>query len=273
MPAETPPARKGRKMPQVLEGARTIFLRDGFEGASVDDIARAAGVSKATLYSYFPDKRLLFLEVAKAECLRQSEEAVALITADLAPRAVLTLAATRIVAFVLSDFGIRTYRICVAEADRFPSSGTNSTRAARRSSGSGSWTISRRPWAGASLPSTISSWRPTSSPSSARRISSTASSSAWATASARRSGRRWPRARSRCSSPATRPGPEAPPHKIGRGPQRSKVAKTGAWSDGCSQPRAALRMRLPCAALTMSGVAQIWSSRRPLSAASQSGER
>ncbi|AZB54317.1 TetR/AcrR family transcriptional regulator [Cereibacter sphaeroides] len=123
MPAETPPARKGRKMPQVLEGARTIFLRDGFEGASVDDIARAAGVSKATLYSYFPDKRLLFLEVAKAECLRQSEEAVALITADLAPRAVLTLAATRILAFVLSDFGIRTYRICVAEADRFPELG------------------------------------------------------------------------------------------------------------------------------------------------------
>ncbi len=123
MPAETPPARKGRKMPQVLEGARTIFLRDGFEGASVDDIARAAGVSKATLYSYFPDKRLLFLEVAKAECLRQAEEAVALITADLAPRAVLTLAATRIVAFVLSDFGIRTYRICVAESDRFPELG------------------------------------------------------------------------------------------------------------------------------------------------------
>nr|RDS97203.1 TetR/AcrR family transcriptional regulator [Cereibacter sphaeroides f. sp. denitrificans] len=123
MPAETPPARKGRKMPQVLEGARTIFLRDGFEGASVDDIARAAGVSKATLYSYFPDKRLLFLEVAKAECLRQAEETVALITADLAPRAVLTLAATRIVAFVLSDFGIRTYRICVAEADRFPELG------------------------------------------------------------------------------------------------------------------------------------------------------
>ncbi|MCE8421771.1 TetR/AcrR family transcriptional regulator C-terminal domain-containing protein, partial [Rhodovulum sulfidophilum] len=76
-----------------------------------------------SLYSYFPDKRLLFLEVAKAECLRQSEEAVALITADLAPRAVLTLAATRIVAFVLSDFGIRTYRICVAEADRFPELG------------------------------------------------------------------------------------------------------------------------------------------------------
>ena len=43
--------KKGRKFDQVLDGAREIFLRDGFEGASVDEIARAAGVSKATLYS------------------------------------------------------------------------------------------------------------------------------------------------------------------------------------------------------------------------------
>ena len=56
-----------------------VFLRDGFDGASVDDIAREAGVSKATLYSYFPDKRLLFLEVAKTECARQADEAVKLI--------------------------------------------------------------------------------------------------------------------------------------------------------------------------------------------------
>jgi len=53
--------KRGRKFDQVLSGARDVFLRDGFEGASVDDIARAAGVSKATLYSYFPDKRLLFM--------------------------------------------------------------------------------------------------------------------------------------------------------------------------------------------------------------------
>ena len=44
-----PEVRKGRKFEQVLEGALRVFLRDGFEGASVDEIARAAGVSKATL--------------------------------------------------------------------------------------------------------------------------------------------------------------------------------------------------------------------------------
>lgn len=115
--------RRGRKFDQVLAGARDIFLRDGYEGASVDDIARAAGVSKATLYSYFPDKRLLFLEVAKAECRRAADEAEALID-DSAPVAeVLRLAGERIVAFAQSDFGQRMFRMCVAESDRFPALG------------------------------------------------------------------------------------------------------------------------------------------------------
>lgn len=121
--AATQTIRKGRKYDQVLEGARSVFMRDGFDGASVDDIAREAGVSKATLYSYFPDKRLLFMEVAKAECRRQADEAEALID-DAAPvDQVLRLAADRIVGFVLSEFGQRVFRICVAESDRFPGLG------------------------------------------------------------------------------------------------------------------------------------------------------
>lgn len=115
--------RKGRKFDQVLEGARSVFLRDGFEGASVDDIARAAGVSKATLYSYFPDKRLLFLEVARCECLRQTDETEALICTATTVKEVLTIAATRLVEFFLSEFSLRVYRICAAESDRFPEIG------------------------------------------------------------------------------------------------------------------------------------------------------
>ena len=64
MTSDQTKVRKGRKFDQVLAGARDVFMADGFEGASVDAIARVAGVSKATLYSYFPDKRLLFMEVA-----------------------------------------------------------------------------------------------------------------------------------------------------------------------------------------------------------------
>ena len=115
--------KQGRKWDQVLDGARTVFLRDGFEGASVDDIVREAGVSKATLYSYFPDKRLLFLEVAKAECKAQSDEAIAQIEATGDIRQALTQAAGRMVRFFMSDVGMQVYRIVVGESQRFPEIG------------------------------------------------------------------------------------------------------------------------------------------------------
>ena len=115
--------KKGRKFDQVLCGARDVFLRDGYEGASVDEIARTASVSKATLYSYFPDKSILFLEVAKTECLRQADQATAVWDTEAPPRHVLTQAAGHMLGFFLSDFGLQVYRIVVAELGRFPSLG------------------------------------------------------------------------------------------------------------------------------------------------------
>lgn len=111
---------KGRKFDQVLEGARTVFLRDGFERASVDDIARESGVSKATLYAYFPDKKLLFLEIASAECRRQADEALSLVDQSRPIAATLRLAAEKITSFMQSEFGQRIYRIAVAESESFP---------------------------------------------------------------------------------------------------------------------------------------------------------
>ena len=123
MTATAAEIKKGRKFDQVLDGARQIFMRDGFEGASVDEIARAAQVSKATLYSYFPDKRLLFSEVARLECNRQASEALEVID-DSAPVSVaLHEAAHRVVMFFLSDFGQQVFRICVSESHRFPELG------------------------------------------------------------------------------------------------------------------------------------------------------
>jgi len=115
--------RRGRKFDQVLDGARKIFLRDGFERASVDDIAREAGVSKATIYAYFPDKQLMFLEVARSECHRQTEAAEAMVEGDVPVLVALTIAAERIVAFQISDFGQRMFRIVVGEGERFPGLG------------------------------------------------------------------------------------------------------------------------------------------------------
>ncbi|MBV0913721.1 TetR/AcrR family transcriptional regulator [Anianabacter salinae] len=125
MNADPPRITKGRKFEQVLDGARDVFLRDGYEGASVDTIAKAAGVSKATLYSYFPDKASLFVETAVREMRRVAEAAMATIDPNGAVEACLHTAASHMVRFLLSGFGQRIHRICVAETDRFPEIGRN----------------------------------------------------------------------------------------------------------------------------------------------------
>lgn len=119
--AKALPVTRGRKFLQVLEGARTIFLRDGFEGAAVDDIAREAGVSKATLYSYFPDKRIMFMEVFRNELAREAADASALIEVDLPVEQVLPFIVQIVSAHMISEFGLRIYRVSVGEAERFPS--------------------------------------------------------------------------------------------------------------------------------------------------------
>ncbi len=117
------PIKKGRKFDQVLDGARCVFLADGYEGASVDAIARAAGVSKATLYSYFADKRLLFMEVARTECQGQLDDAKSILDGGKAPQEVLAQAGRRMMGLILSPFGQAIFRMCVAEGDRFPELG------------------------------------------------------------------------------------------------------------------------------------------------------
>lgn len=120
--ATSQPAR-GRKFDAVLEGARTVFMRDGFEGASVDDITREAGVSKATVYSYFPDKREMFTEVTRRECERMARSTLEEIDFSRPPREVMLRTAHNLTRFLLSDFSLQMFRICVAEAERFPDLG------------------------------------------------------------------------------------------------------------------------------------------------------
>nr|WP_112311344.1 TetR/AcrR family transcriptional regulator [Pseudogemmobacter bohemicus] len=112
--------RRGRKFDQVQAGALRVFLRDGFEGASVDEIAREAGVSKATLYSYFPDKRVMFTEVFSIECQRQASEAETELAQTPPAPEFLTYAARRVIRFALSDFGRSLFRLVVGEVSRFP---------------------------------------------------------------------------------------------------------------------------------------------------------
>ncbi len=61
------------KRRQILDGARRVFMDLGFDGASMGEIARAAGVSKGTLYVYFADKNRLFEAIVEQESLAQGE--------------------------------------------------------------------------------------------------------------------------------------------------------------------------------------------------------
>jgi AcrR family transcriptional regulator len=63
------------KRRQILEGARKVFLDLGFDGASMGEIARAAGVSKGTLYVYFADKSRLFEAIVEEEKIEQGKTA------------------------------------------------------------------------------------------------------------------------------------------------------------------------------------------------------
>jgi len=57
------------KRRQILDGARKVFMDLGFDGASMGEIARSAGVSKGTLYVYFADKSRLFEAIVEETAL------------------------------------------------------------------------------------------------------------------------------------------------------------------------------------------------------------
>jgi AcrR family transcriptional regulator len=69
-----------RKRRQIMDGARRVFLDKGFDAASMNDIARSAGVSKGTLYVYFENKERLFVELISTE---KREELFSVIQLDL----------------------------------------------------------------------------------------------------------------------------------------------------------------------------------------------
>ena len=63
------------KRRQILDGASKVFMDLGFDGASMGEIARSAGVSKGTLYVYFADKNRLFEAIVEREMLDQQKVA------------------------------------------------------------------------------------------------------------------------------------------------------------------------------------------------------
>jgi AcrR family transcriptional regulator len=61
------------KRRQIIDGACQVFLKRGFDAASMGEIAREAGVSKGTLYVYFKSKEELFEAIVEEQCGLQGE--------------------------------------------------------------------------------------------------------------------------------------------------------------------------------------------------------
>jgi AcrR family transcriptional regulator len=105
----------------VLDRALEVFLDRGYEGATVDLIAAAAGASKRTLYAHYGDKTALFkAAVERAIELYASEaEKQMVIKSDDLEETLIALGRMRL-AHVISPVGMRLQRILNAEAYRFP---------------------------------------------------------------------------------------------------------------------------------------------------------
>src|ERR1700739_4558522 len=57
-----------RKRSAILNGAKTVFLRQSFGLATMDDVAAAAGVGKQTVYRHFGSKEALFVGLVISMC-------------------------------------------------------------------------------------------------------------------------------------------------------------------------------------------------------------
>ena len=108
----------------IARAAMQVFLQHGYVGATTDDVAARAAVSKQTLYRNFADKQRLFTEVIL--------DATVALADDLAETAVVSLEGTHDVHDALRQFArgflagllvpdvVRLRRLVIAEADRFP---------------------------------------------------------------------------------------------------------------------------------------------------------
>lgn len=110
------------KRRQILSGAREVFLGSGFDGASMGEIARVAGVSKGTLYVYFGSKEDLFTALVREECSQTAEHCFEL-DADADVREALMETGYRYLEAMIRPEHIATVRMVLGVAEKFPQIG------------------------------------------------------------------------------------------------------------------------------------------------------
>lgn len=111
------------KRRQIVDGARQVFLAQGFDAASMGEIARAAGVSKGTLYVYFESKEELFQSLVKCQCALTAERTFELDAGNHDVRDALTRLGLSFVAAMVESSHVATVRMVIGSADRKPEIG------------------------------------------------------------------------------------------------------------------------------------------------------
>ena len=123
---ERPEPRSARKRRAILEAARAAFLRNGYLGTSMDEIATAAGVSKQTVYKHFADKQALFTEIVTSNVDEAGDpvdqEARDLPEGDDLEAGLRELARRQLRAVMRPEL-MQLRRLVIGEATRFPELG------------------------------------------------------------------------------------------------------------------------------------------------------
>jgi AcrR family transcriptional regulator len=111
------------KRRQILAGAREVFLAQGFDAASMGEIARKAAVSKGTLYVYFDSKEQLFETITREECKAQAEQVFQLDPSNADVGTVLNRLGCAFVKFLCRPDALSPLRTVISISERMPEIG------------------------------------------------------------------------------------------------------------------------------------------------------
>jgi TetR/AcrR family transcriptional regulator, mexJK operon transcriptional repressor len=112
--------RRPEKTEAILEAAGQLFREHGYGAVSMDQIAREAGVSKATVYAHFESKDRLFAAMVHNACRVYAEGLMPAVTEMEDVREALTQICREIERFLLAPKTLGIYRVIIAEGPRFP---------------------------------------------------------------------------------------------------------------------------------------------------------
>ncbi|MBS7699122.1 MULTISPECIES: TetR/AcrR family transcriptional regulator [unclassified Chelatococcus] len=116
-------AQEASKRRDILNGARQVFRANGFDGASMGDIAKAAGVSKGTLYVYFDSKEALFRALIDIDRRDAAERLFDLDEADPDVRGVLSRLGIRFIGMMIQPEHVSLLRMVIGASEKFPALG------------------------------------------------------------------------------------------------------------------------------------------------------